>query len=174
MSAATDGSRRAAVLASPALLLAPQALLLAGCLRRGPGIGMVLIYQSTTPAAVTGLWFDEIRILGGRETSLYIGPAGSKHEARQLPAASDPVPAVIRARWRYEAIEPVDEAAQQGLPDARLPWRDAQDSAALRAAITPDALALLRREPDRHRLRLVMVFDRERLLLRWQLTLTST
>lgn len=168
MNTAIDDSRRAVLLASSVLLGASPALLLAGCLRRDPGIGVELIYESTTPAAVTDLWFDEMRMLGGRESSLYIGPDGSKHEARQLPAAADPVPAVVRARWRYEAIDPVDEAALQGLPDDRLPWREAQDSAALREAMQPDALALLRREPDRHRLRLVMIFDRRRLLLRWQ------
>ncbi|TXL64634.1 hypothetical protein [Zeimonas arvi] len=164
--APVDIARRGALRRGVAL--APTALLLAGCLRRDPAIGVELVYESTTPAAVTDLWFDVIRILGGRLTALHIGPDGWKREARQLPPAPDPVPAVVRARWRYEAIDPVDEAALQGLPDDRLPWREAQDSAALREAMSPDALTLLRREPDRHRLRLAMVFDRERLLLRWQ------
>lgn len=163
-----DIARRGALRRVRAVVLAPTAWLLAGCLRRDPGIGVELVYESTTPAAVTDLWFDETRILGGRVTSLYISPHGPAHEARQLPPAPHPAPAVVRARWRYEAIDPVDEAALQGLPDDRLPWREAQDAAALREAMSPEALALLRREPDRHRLRLVMIFDRERLLLRWQ------
>ncbi|ODT33296.1 MAG: hypothetical protein ABS55_13540 [Lautropia sp. SCN 70-15] len=163
-----DRARRGALQRLRGVALAPTAWLLAGCLRRDPGIGVELVYESTTPAAVTDLWFDETRILGGRITSLYISPQGPAHEARQLPPGPDPVPAVVRARWRYEAIDPVDEAALQGLPDDRLPWREAQDSAALREAMPSDALALLRGEPDRHRLRLVMIFDRDRLLLRWQ------
>lgn len=161
-------ARRGALWRVRGVALAPAAWLLAGCLGRDPGIGVELVYRSTTPAAVTELWFDDTRILGARSSSLYISPQGPAHEARQLPAAPEPVPSIVRARWRYEAIDPVDEAALQGLPDDRLPWREAQDSAALREAMPSDALALLRGEPDRHRLRLVMIFDRDRLLLRWQ------
>ena len=163
-----DTARRDALRRVRGVALAPAAWLLAGCPGRDPGTGVELVYRSTTPAAVTELWFDEVRILGGRLTSLHIGPDAWKHEARQLAPAPEPVPSIVRARWRYEAIDPVDEAALQGLPDDRLPWREAQDSAALREAMPSDALALLRGEPDRHRLRLLMIFDRDRLLLRWQ------
>lgn len=143
-------------------------VVLAGCLRRDPRIGLELDYESSTAAVVNGLWFDDRSLFGSREALLHIGPNGAKHEAMQLDFGTESVPAIVRARWRYEATDPVDEAAFQSLPDDRLPWREAEDSAALRAAMTPEALVLLRDDPDRHRLRLVLRFDRARLWLKWQ------
>src|SRR5690606_11949661 len=76
-----DIARRGALRRLHGAAMAQVAWLLAGCLRRDPGIGVALVYESTTPAAVTDLWFDETRILGGRVTSLYISPHGPAHEA---------------------------------------------------------------------------------------------
>jgi len=149
------------------MLAAPGLAVLAGCLRREPRIGLELVYEAATPVVVGQLWFDDSPMLGSRGAELHVSPHSTAHEARFTPSGV-PVPAIVRARWRYEATDPIDEAAFQSLPDDRLPWREAEDSAALRDAMTREALALLRDDPVRHRLRLALRFDRARLSLKWQ------
>ncbi|MCM5571395.1 hypothetical protein M6I34_12825 [Burkholderiaceae bacterium FT117] len=149
------------------LLATPGLAVLAGCLRRDPRIGLELVYEAAAPVVVGQLWFDDAPMLASRGAELHVSPHSTAHEARFTPSGAV-VPAIVGARWRYEATDPVDEAAFQSLPDDRLPWREAEDSAALRAAMTPEALVLLRDDPDRHRLRLVLRFDRARLWLKWQ------
>lgn len=141
---------------------------LVGCRDRDPRIGLELVYQSVTPAAILQLWFDETAMLGGQAPELHVSPHGPAQEARFMPPGRDPIPALVRAHWRYQAVDPVDEAAFQSLPDARLPWREARGSVPLRERMSADSLGPLLRAPDRHRLRLVLLFDRAWFGLRWQ------
>jgi len=99
---------------------------------------------------------------------MHIDTQSPAHEAWTSPGSLSPAPREIRASWRYQAIEPDGEAMPPTLPEGRARWRQAQASVALRDRIAPDALELLRSDPKRHRLKLVLIFDRDRLDVRWQ------
>src|SRR5690606_23070034 len=135
--------------------------------RGDPGIGIELVYEATHPTEIDGLWLDESRKIGARASTLYLDALSPKQEAWSSPGPAV-VPGRVVASWRYESIDPADEAALHAAPEDRGRWRAAQAEAALRALIHPDSLRLLQREPDRHRLRLVLRFDRDRLEIRWQ------
>jgi hypothetical protein len=149
-----------------ALALPP--LFAAGCVDRDPAIGLELTYEARQPTEVHALLLGEIQTIGARGAWTYVGPDSTKHEAWSMPGSLSPAPREIRARWRYQAIEPDDEATPPTLPEGRAGWRQAQASLALRDRIAPDALELLRSDPKRHRLKLVLIFDRDRLDVRWQ------
>lgn len=152
-------------------LLAAAALPLlagAGWSNRDPAIGLVLIYQATGPTEIQALWLDSALKLGTRGSVMHIDAQSTAHEAWTSPGSLSPVPREIRASWRYQAIEPDDEATPPTLPEGRARWRQAQARVALRDRIAPDALELLRSDPKRHRLKLVLIFDRDRLDVRWQ------
>jgi len=143
-------------------------LFAAGCVDRDPAIGLELTYEARQPAEIHTLLLDGIQTIGVRGAWTYIGPDSTKHEARSMPRSLSPAPREIRASWRYQAIEPDDEAMLPTLPEGRARWRQAQASVALRDRIAPDALESLRSDPKRHRLKLVLIFDRDRLDVRWQ------
>lgn len=140
----------------------------AGCVDRDPAIGLVLIYQATGPTEIQALWLDSTLKLGTRGSVMHIDAQSPAHEAWTGPARSSAAPREIRASWRYQAIEPDDQATPHTPPEGRAKWRAAQASVALRDRIAPDALELLRSDPKRHRLKLVLIFDRDRLDVRWQ------
>jgi len=143
-------------------------LFAAGCVDRDPAIGLELTYEARQPTEIHVLLLGGIQAIGARGAWTYVGPDSTKHEAWTTPRSLFPAPREIRASWRYEAIEPDDEAAPHARPAGRARWREAQASVALRDRITSDALELLRSDPKRHRLKLVLIFDRDRLDVRWQ------
>jgi hypothetical protein len=160
---------RSPTLLALALAVAVAVAVLAACGRAtgDPRIAMVLVYEATHPTEIDGLWLDDSRKIGARASTLYLDALSPKQEAWSS-AGPVPVPGRVVARWRYESIDPADEAAVHAAPGDRSRWRAAHAEAALRARIHPDSLRLLQREPDRHRLRLVLRFDRDRLDLSWQ------
>lgn len=150
------------------LLGALPLLFAAGCVDRDPAIGLELTYEARQPTEIHALLLDGIQTIGARGAWTYVGPDSTKHEAWSMPRSLSPAPREIRASWRYQAIEPDDEPTPHTPPEGQVRWRQAQASVALRDRITPDALELLRSDPKRHRLKLVLIFDRDRLDVRWQ------
>jgi hypothetical protein len=138
-----------------------------GCDAGDPGIGLSLGYAARQPTQIVSIDFDGERKMDGTALPLHLGAAAIKHEAVAC-ARLDCVPRLLSARWRYQSLDAADEAALQALPDSQIPWREARAEIALRSRLDAEALVLLRREPGRHRLRLVLEFDRDRLLARWQ------
>jgi hypothetical protein len=106
-------------------------------------------------------------MMDGRVLPMYTSSEATKHDALALPRGSDPAPDEISATWRYEAIDPEDEASANVHPDW-VSWREAHATVPLRSEMTADELKRLRAEPQSHRLKLVLIFDRDRLNLRWE------
>jgi hypothetical protein len=133
----------------------------AGCGQPDPRIGLVLIYRAVVPVGVIDLWFDEIRMLRGLPSILYVSPLGAAHEARGPLGGGGELPEQVRVRWRYRPA---------GYSRDSETWPEAEATAPLRSAMVASDRLLLRREADRRRLSLSLVFDHDRFSLEWDIS----
>lgn len=136
------------------------------CKGGDPRIGLVLKYQAKQPTDVVLLHFDEFLMMDGRAGPLHLRPTGWKQEALTTPARIDWPPREISATWRYTTAADPDPASHTVDPNS-IPWRQARATVPLRSKMTPEDLKLMR--DGRHRFKLRLLFDADRLDVRWEL-----
>ncbi|MFA7666208.1 MAG: hypothetical protein WCY32_08820 [Burkholderiaceae bacterium] len=145
------------------ILLAASTMALDGCRAADPRLTTELVYRGTVLARVHAVHLDQRSLFGQREIRMYVSPVAIKHEARFLPGFARVVPEQVHARWTYQETDPTDSSVRYDRVDENLPWLPAEDSTELRARMPAEDLARLARAPDRHRLRLELIFDRAKL-----------
>lgn len=96
---------------------------------------------------------------------MYINERSPANEALVWPGGIKALPRAAHAIWRYQEVDAIDEAALHTLHERDLHWRDAEATVTLRDAMDEDVRALI--EMGTHRARLILVFDRDQLLVRW-------
>lgn len=138
----------------------------AECAERNIAIGLVLFYRATLPTQIVFLDLDGRRIIDERTLVLHIGPGG-KQEAVPAPRGANPAPREIAAVWRYQETAP-DEKASINTDANKVPLREAHATVPVRSEMTAEALGLLEKDPEHHLLRLELIFDRDRLGVRWR------
>ncbi len=111
------------------------------------------------------LYFDELVMMDGRILPMYVSPDTRADGALTTPAGVSWPPHEITANWRYQAIDPADEAANSIHPE----MREARATVPLRSRMTVEELKRMRNEPNQHRLKLNLLFDRDRLHVSWEL-----